>query len=98
MHGMATLLLVAGFLAAGAPNALAQVTAIRFGRLIDARGQVHQDAVIVVDGERITTVGTGDGAVPANATVVDLRKYTGLPGLIDVHTHMTFYWDHAPGS
>ena len=98
MHCMVTLLLVAGFLAAGAPSARAQVTAIRFGRLIDARGQARQDAVIVVDGERITTVGTGDGAVPAGATVVDLRRYTGLPGLIDVHTHMTFYWDHAAGT
>ena len=98
MHFRATLLVVAGCLAAGAPDALAQVTAIRFGRLIDARGQVRQDAVIVVDGERITAVGSGDGAVPANATIVDLRKYTGLPGLIDVHTHMTFYWDHTPGS
>ncbi len=97
MHCMATLLLFAEFLA-GAPSALAQVTAIRFGQLIDARGQARHDAVVVVDGERITTVGTGDGAVPANATVVDLRKYTGLPGLIDVHTHMTFYWDHTPGS
>jgi imidazolonepropionase-like amidohydrolase len=98
MHCMATLLLVAGFLATGALSALAQVTAIRFGRLIDARGQAHQDAVIVVDGERITTVGTGDGAVPAGAAVVDLRRYTGLPGLIDVHTHMTFYWDRAAGT
>jgi imidazolonepropionase-like amidohydrolase len=30
--------------------------------------------------------------------VVDLRRYTGIPGLIDVHTHMTFWWDRAPGS
>ena len=93
-----TLLVCAGLLTAPVPSAYGQVTAIRFGRLIDARGQAHQDAVVVVEGERISTVGTGDGAVPAGATVVDLRRYTGLPGLIDVHTHMTFYWDRAPGS
>jgi imidazolonepropionase-like amidohydrolase len=98
VHRMATLLVFAGFLTAPVPGALAQVTAIRLGRLIDARGQAHQDAVVVVEGERISAVGTGDGAVPAGATVVDLRRYTGLPGLIDVHTHMTFYWDRAPGT
>ena len=28
----------------------------------------------------------------------DLRRYTGIPGMIDAHTHMTFYWDQAPGT
>ncbi|MEP7344901.1 MAG: amidohydrolase family protein, partial [Gemmatimonadaceae bacterium] len=32
------------------------------------------------------------------ARVIDLRPLIGLPGLIDVHTHMTYYWDHAPGT
>jgi imidazolonepropionase-like amidohydrolase len=75
----------------------AQVTAIRLGRLIDARGQARQDAVVIVEGDRITKVGTGDAAIPSGATVVDLRRYTGLPGLIDVHTHMTYYWDRTLG-
>ena len=56
------------------------------------------DAVVVVEGQRITQVGSGDAAVPAGAAVVDLRRYTAVPGLIDVHTHMTFYWDGAPGT
>ena len=30
--------------------------------------------------------------------VIDLRKYTGLPGLIDLHTHITYYWDRQPGT
>jgi imidazolonepropionase-like amidohydrolase len=78
--------------------AQAQVTAVRFGRLIDARGEVHRDAVVVVEHDRITKVGSGDAAVPAGATVIDLSKYTGLPGLIDVHTHMTFWWDPNLGT
>jgi imidazolonepropionase-like amidohydrolase len=78
--------------------AQAQVTAVRFGRLIDARGEVHRDAVVVVEHDRITKVGSGDAAVPAGATIVDLRQYTGLPGLIDVHTHMTFWWDPNLGT
>jgi imidazolonepropionase-like amidohydrolase len=85
-------------LSLAAPELRAQVTAIRFGRLVDGSGQVRQDAVVVVAGERITSVGTGNGAVPSGATVIDLRRYTGLPGLIDVHTHMTYYWDQTLGT
>jgi imidazolonepropionase-like amidohydrolase len=73
-------------------------TAIRFGRLVDGKGGVTRDAVVVVEGERITRVGSGDTAVPAGVSVLDLRPYTGVPGLVDVHTHMTFYWDRAPGT
>jgi imidazolonepropionase-like amidohydrolase len=82
---------------AAAP-AQGQVTAVRLGRLVDGTGAVHRDAVIIVDGDRVKTVGTGDAAVPAGAAVMDLRRYTGVPGLIDVHTHMTFYWDRSPGT
>ena len=85
-------------LSAGGSVARAQVTAIRFGRLIDGRGGVVRDAVVVVSGDRITMVGSGDSAVPPKANLIDLRRYTGMPGLIDAHTHMTFYWDRAPGS
>src|SRR5207248_9489954 len=33
--------------------------------------------------------------VPRDAEVIDLRRFTGIPGLIDVHTHMTYYHDAA---
>ncbi len=72
--------------------------ALRFAALIDGAGHTIKDAVVVVSGERITSVGTGPAAIPAGATVVDLRRLTALPGLIDVHTHMTYYWDRAPGT
>jgi imidazolonepropionase-like amidohydrolase len=29
---------------------------------------------------------------------IDLRRFTGLPGLIDLHTHITYYWDGKPGT
>lgn len=76
----------------------AETMAVRFGRLIHGNGKVTNDAVVVIDGETIVAVGSGDAAVPAQAKVLDLRPLTGLPGLIDVHTHMTFYWDRAPGT
>ncbi len=30
--------------------------------------------------------------------MTDLRAFTALPGLIDVHTHITYFWDRAPGT
>ena len=71
--------------------------AIRFGKLWDGT-KVTTDALVVVTGDRITAVGKGNGAVPAGAEVIDLRKYTGIPGLIDLHTHITYYWDRQPGT
>ena len=77
--------------------AQAQTTALRFGRLWDG-SRMTNDAVVVIEGDRITAVGSGSAAVPAGAKVIDLRKYTGIPGLIDLHTHITYYWDRKPGT
>ena len=74
------------------------VTALRFGQLVDGLGSTIRDAVVVVQGERIISVGHGAGAIPRGALVRDLRRYTAIPGLIDAHTHMTYYWDGAAGS
>jgi imidazolonepropionase-like amidohydrolase len=76
----------------------AQTKALRFGSLVDGKGGVVRDAVVVVEGDKVVSVGTGSGAIPAGAQVMDLRRYTAIPGLIDVHTHMTYYWDRAPGT
>ena len=61
-------------------------TAIQCGALLNpVTGTMTPNAVIVVQGERITSVAT---QVPAGATVIDLKRYTVLPGLIDSHTHI----------
>ena len=78
-----------------ASTAAAAPTAIRAARVIDASGRAVSNGVVVVDGDRITTVGT---SVPPGATVIDLGPLTLMPGMIDVHTHMTYYWDRAPGT
>ena len=86
----ATTLCVASTLAA---QAAPQQTAIRFGSLVDGTGRVLRDAVVVTNADTIISVGTGAAAVPRGARVIDLRRYTGIPGMIDVHTHITYYWD-----
>jgi len=78
-----------------ASPALAQTKAIRAGKAMTPSGPVA-NAVIVVDGDRIVSVGTA--APPAGAEIIDLRRFTVIPGLIDVHVHMTYYWDRAPGT
>ncbi len=78
--------------------ATSQTTAIRFGKLITGQGKVIPDAVVVVEGNRIKSVASGDASVPPNTALIDLRPLTGIPGLIDVHTHITYFWDQAPGT
>jgi len=63
---------------------------IQGGTLIDATGRAPiEDAVIVVEGERIKAVGKrGEVALPRNARVIDAKGKTMLPGLIDGHCHL----------
>src|SRR6266566_1343498 len=73
------------------------IKAVRFGKLWDAKGKLWAKAIVIVEGDRIRTVTTDAAAIPAGAETTDLSKYTGLPGLIDVHTHLTIYTDETPG-
>jgi len=81
------------FFLAAASQAAASTKVIRFGRLIDGTGRVFTNAVVIVEDDRVQRVTTGNVAIPPGAEVIDLSRYTGLPGLIDAHTHITYYWD-----
>jgi imidazolonepropionase-like amidohydrolase len=60
---------------------------IRAARLLDVRsGRMHEDATVVVEGDRITEV--NPAATPEGAHVMDLGDVTLLPGFIDAHTHL----------
>ena len=60
---------------------------LRAARWLDvSAGQLRAPAIVVVQDGRITSVG---GEIPPGARAVDLGDVTLLPGLIDVHTHLT---------
>ena len=63
-------------------------TAIRAARLLDVKtGALVNNAVVLIEGERIVAVGSGL-SIPAGTRVIDLGDVTLLPGLIDSHTHL----------
>jgi len=65
------------------------LVAVRAARLIDGRGAAPiAPAVVLVRGDRIEAVGA-TLAIPAGARIIDLGSATLLPGLIDLHTHLT---------
>jgi imidazolonepropionase-like amidohydrolase len=89
--GFALMLAIVPLLCAEVSRAQApQVIAIRAGKLFDSKsGKITENQVILVEGEKITAVGSaGSIAIPAGAQVIDLSKETVLPGLIDGHTHV----------
>jgi imidazolonepropionase-like amidohydrolase len=65
-------------------------TFLHCGRLVDVRaGTVRTNVTIVTDGPTIVRVEQGLAAGSAEDTVVDLRSHTCMPGLIDMHVHLT---------
>jgi imidazolonepropionase-like amidohydrolase len=77
-------------------NAAAATKAIRFGRLWDGH-RVIEDATVIVDDDKIRSV-TAHGATPPGVQIIDLKSFTGIPGMIDMHTHITYYWSGEPGT
>ena len=74
--------------AAAALMALAaHAQSYRFARAWDGE-KLIPNAVITIDHDRIKSIGT---TAPPDA--IDMTRYTALPGLIDVHTHMTYVLD-----
>lgn len=70
-------------------GASAQKTLIHCGQLIDVKAlKVLKEKTIVVEGNRITDVQDGYAKPAAGETVIDLKKNTVMPGLMDMHVHI----------
>src|SRR5882672_3933870 len=67
-----------------------RTVAVKAGRLFDSKsGQIVNNQVVLILGDRITDVGPADQIkIPAGAQIIDLSQATVMPGLIDGHTHM----------
>ncbi len=86
----------------GTVSLQAQVKALVGGTLIDGYGSTPiQNSVIIIEGDKIKTVGTVDTVeIPANAEVISTEGMSVLPGLWDMHVHTMItghadyaYWD-----
>jgi len=63
---------------------------IHAGRLIDGHSDdVRERVTIVVKNDRIAAIEEGYQAGDSDDTVIDRKNATVLPGLIDMHTHIT---------
>ena len=79
--------------AAATPAAAQDATVvIHTSKLLDGKGATMSNADIVMVNGRITRVGPA-AAVSKGAREIDLRGRTVLPGLIDVHSHLTWYFN-----
>ena len=73
-------------------HAEASPGAVRCGKLLDVRsGRMLSDQIISFDANGlVTAVGSaGAGSSGTDEPIVDLSNATCLPGLIDMHTHLT---------
>ncbi|MDE3015145.1 MAG: amidohydrolase family protein, partial [Gemmatimonadota bacterium] len=73
-------------------------TLVTADRLIDGFGNVQEPGAVLVEGERIVAVGSA-ARDQAHDDRVDLGDATLMPGLIDLHTHLTdaedAYWERV---
>ncbi|MEP6690632.1 MAG: amidohydrolase family protein [Gemmatimonadaceae bacterium] len=74
---------------AGVARAQSAPVTIHAALMLDGKGGLTRDALITVQGGRITSVATGGGP----GATYDLGALTLLPGLIDAHDHLTWYFN-----
>ena len=85
---LAAVLALALLPAAVAQTPPGETTVLKAAHIFDARdGTLKDGGVVVVQGERIVSVGAA--GIPTGARVIDLGDATLLPGFIDAHTHIT---------
>lgn len=95
---LGTLAAMACLLAGLGPAAVDAKTLIHAGGLIDGRSEtVRTNVTVTVDADRITGIADGFVAPAAGDVVVDLRDATLMPGLMDMHVHISSQQSGAAG-
>lgn len=91
MSPIAGLVAAAAVATAAPPVPDTPVIAIHAAHLVDvAAGRVLDDAVVIISGDRVAAAGpAATTPTPTGARRIELGAATLLPGLIDVHVHMT---------
>ena len=83
-------LLIALFVASLIGGAAQAATLIHAGRVIDGVADTPKtNQTVVVEGGKITAIENGFRAPAAGDRVIDLKNGTLLPGLFDMHVHLT---------
>jgi imidazolonepropionase-like amidohydrolase len=72
----------------GATLAYGQVVVIRTSTLLDGKGHVLKNTDLAIEGGRITRMGKAGGKA-----AIDLTGMTVMPGWIDTHVHVTWYFN-----
>jgi len=87
---LATLIAMTTTVSAQAPAP--KRTVIRAGRVLNVRtGELRTNQAIVIEGDKIARIApSSEVTAAAGDTTIDLPDATLLPGLIDMHTHLTF--------
>lgn len=75
----------------GASAAYAKTTVLTADRMIDVEnGKLITNAVVVMEDNTIVAAGTRRSVtIPSDADVMELGDYTLMPGLMDMHVHLT---------
>ena len=69
-----------------------RVLVVRNGRVFDGTGAAAREGTVVITGNRITAIlpPNAPASWPRDARVIDAAGKTVMPGLIDMHTHLSY--------
>ncbi len=93
MNGLRSILTIGLLVASGS---VAATTWIHAGTLIDGVSDRPQtEKTLVIEAGRIVAVRSGYAEPDVGVTLIDLREYTVMPGLMDMHTHLSMQYSRS---
>ncbi len=90
IHFIVAILSAVILLLSALPAALAAETIIHAGRMVDVNsGKILDEVSVSIAGNKIIDVADGYIQAGQDSTLIDLKDYTLLPGLMDMHVHLS---------